>query len=85
MEEYVAYAGSQDHGAKHLYGGGDAVGHVVGVVGRGKPAEVHPSDEHTPEGHHVAHRPCGIHAFGKHVVKPAGGLCHGHHDDEVEE
>ena len=78
-------ARGEDEGARQLEEDEQAIHHVVVVVGRGEPAEVHPGPPHPEEDHRVGEDPRADVAFGQGVVQPARGLGHRHHDHEVEE
>ncbi len=83
--EHGRDAGGEDQGAGNLDEDGEPVRHVVAVVGRRKPCEVHPRPPDGKEHHRVAGQPGGGVRFGDRVVQAARDLRDGDDEDQIEE
>ena len=81
----VGHAGGQDQRPGDLHQGGEPVGDVVGVVGRGEPGEVHPRPPDGEEHRGVAEDAVADVAGGHQVVEPGPGLGDRDHEAQVEE
>ncbi len=78
-------AGGHDQHPGHEHQHGQAVGGVVGVVGRREPGEVHPRPPDPEEHEGVGDEGIADVAPDQPVVEAARGLGDGHHEGEVEE
>ena len=75
----------QDQRAGDLHEHREPVGHIVAVVGRGEPGEVHPRPPDGEEDHQVAEEALECVRLRDGVVQPARRLGDGDNEDEVEE
>ena len=78
-------ARGQDQDAGHLHQREQPVGHVVGIVGRVEPREVHPRPPHGEEHRGEADDPVGDVAGQQLVVQGRGGPADRHHEGQVEQ
>ena len=83
--ERVVDAGGEDEHSRHLHEGEQPVGHVVGVVGRGEPGEVHPGPPDGEEHHQIAEQRVADLVVGDAVRQLGGDLRDRHHEGEVEQ
>jgi hypothetical protein len=77
--------GGVDEHAGDLQQRQQAVRHVVGVVGRGEPGEVHPRPPHPEEGHQEPHDPVADVPGDELVVQPTRRLGDGDDEAQVDE
>ncbi len=85
VDERRRNPGGQDQHADDLHEGQQPVGHVVRVIGRGEPGEVHPGPPDGEEHRDVADDARTEVIAGKAVVQLPGGLRDSHHEAEIEE
>jgi len=78
-------AGGEDQHPAHLHQRQDPVGHVVGVIGRGEPGEVHPRPPDPEEHRRVTRHRVGRVALGKGVVQLRRGQRHCDYERQVEQ
>ncbi len=83
--EHLRDAAGHDQRPGDLDEHGQAVGDVVGVVGRGEPGEVHPRPPDGEEHHQVAFQAFQRVASAHRMVEPLAGLGDGHDEHQVEE
>ena len=83
--EHRRHACRQDEGAGDLHEHREPVGHVVAVVRRREPREVHPRPPDREEHHQVADEALERVRLADRVVQPARRLGDGDDEDEIEE
>ena len=79
------HAGGEDEHPGDLHEGEEPVGHVVDVVGRCEPGEVHPGPPDGEEDRQVPDHAGTDAAVGHPVVELCRGLGDGHHEAQVEQ
>ena len=85
MGEGARYAYGDDQDAGHLHEDGDAIGHVVGVVRRGKPSEVHPRPPNGEKHERVADQDGPRFSSDEATLKSRTRLGHRYYERQVEE
>ncbi|MGX1226101.1 hypothetical protein RKD42_007360 [Streptomyces ambofaciens] len=83
--EHGGHTGCQDEHAGHLQQRQKPVRHIVGVVGRGEPGEVHPRPPDREEHRRIGSQPRTDMAFGEGVMKLGHGLGDGDHEGQIEQ
>lgn len=78
-------AGCQNECAHDLHQRDEPVGHIVGVVRRGEPREVHPGPPDREEDHGVAEDPVSRIPLGHRVHEPGTRLRDRDHEAEIEQ
>ena len=83
--EHRGHARREDQRAGNLHEHREPIRHVVAVVRRGEPGEVHPRPPDGEEDHQVADEAFERVGLGDGVMQPARRLRDGDDEDEVEE
>ena len=83
--EHRRHASRENQRAGHLHEHGEAVPHIIAVVGRSEPGEVHPGPPDGEEDHQVSEQGFDGVGVGNRVVQTAGRLSDRDDEDEVEE
>ena len=83
--EHRRHARGQDERTGDLHEHGKPVGHIVAVVGRSEPCEVHPRPPDGEEDHQEADEALKRVGVADRVMEPARGLGDGDDEDEIEE
>jgi Bacterial regulatory proteins, tetR family len=79
------YPGGEHQHPTHLHQRQQAVRHVVGVVGRGEPGEVHPRPPDAEKHHEVTHQCMSHLPFSEGMMQLGRCSGHCHHERQVEQ